>query len=213
MEKGNSVKDDPRYKIVQRIKKETGIELSMSIWTGMTEEELEICYQDFKKTVAKAATTLKNVVNSIPVSAIKEMREFAGLSRKLFSEKYEIPERTLISWENGTRKPPKYVITLLRQALTEDYLKSQNRVLLKRVARNEGTPEYWINPNDKVIISDMFGNLIAYDKQPDYIKEILDSHLKALDRGSNLLSEECGNLYEVFSDGVYTFHRKAYQIK
>ena len=47
MEKGNSVKDDPRYKIVQRIKKEIGIELSMSIWTGMTEEELEICYQDF----------------------------------------------------------------------------------------------------------------------------------------------------------------------
>lgn len=44
------------------------------------------------------------------------IRSKSGLSRKEFSEKYDIPYRTLQNWELGLRECPGYVIRLLELA-------------------------------------------------------------------------------------------------
>lgn len=47
---------------------------------------------------------------------IKTLREFTGLSQKAFSEKYNIPLRTIVNWEttgSNHREPPQYLIELL----------------------------------------------------------------------------------------------------
>lgn len=51
----------------------------------------------------------------------KELRNFSELSQKDFSEKYEIPKRTVEDWESGRRNPPGYVIALLERAVKEDF--------------------------------------------------------------------------------------------
>ena len=39
---------------------------------------------------------------------ITEMRNYIGVSRAEFSRRYNIPIRTLESWEAGVRTPPEY---------------------------------------------------------------------------------------------------------
>lgn len=56
---------------------------------------------------------------------IKEIREASGLSRAAFSRKYEIPIRTLESWEAEVRKCPDYVRKLLERAVIEDMKNDQ----------------------------------------------------------------------------------------
>lgn len=48
---------------------------------------------------------------------IKEIRASTGLSQQKFAEKTGVPVRTILSWETGDRKPPSYVIPLLRLAV------------------------------------------------------------------------------------------------
>jgi len=52
---------------------------------------------------------------------IKDIRKLTGLSQAEFSEKYEIPKRTIEDWEAGVRKPPKYVLKLLERVVIYDY--------------------------------------------------------------------------------------------
>lgn len=54
---------------------------------------------------------------------IKEIRILTGLSQQAFSDKYEIPKRTIEDWEAGRRNPPEYVTSLLERAVKEDYVK------------------------------------------------------------------------------------------
>lgn len=51
---------------------------------------------------------------------VKEMREYLGLNRAQFCKKYDIPERTMISWEKGERDPAPYILKLLERAVRED---------------------------------------------------------------------------------------------
>lgn len=51
---------------------------------------------------------------------ITEMRNYIGVSRAEFSRRYNIPIRTLESWEAGVRTPPEYVRQLLERAVLED---------------------------------------------------------------------------------------------
>lgn len=51
---------------------------------------------------------------------ITEMRNYIGVSRAEFSRRYNIPIRTLESWESGKRKCPDYVRQLLERAVLED---------------------------------------------------------------------------------------------
>lgn len=48
---------------------------------------------------------------------ITEMRNYIGVSRAEFSRRYNIPLRTLESWEAGVRTPPEYVLKLLEESV------------------------------------------------------------------------------------------------
>lgn len=56
---------------------------------------------------------------------IKELRTLTGLSQKAFSDKYEIPKRTIEDWEAKRRTPPEYVIKLLERVVKEDLCKKE----------------------------------------------------------------------------------------
>lgn len=49
------------------------------------------------------------------ISRIKSIREKTGMTQSEFAGKYNIPKRTLESWEMGERIPPEYVIELLEK--------------------------------------------------------------------------------------------------
>lgn len=51
---------------------------------------------------------------------LQEMRNALGDSRRAFSERYEIPLRTLEDWEAGRRKPAPYILKLLERAVLQD---------------------------------------------------------------------------------------------
>lgn len=48
---------------------------------------------------------------------IIEMRNYIGVSRAEFSRRYNIPIRTLESWESEVRTPPEYVLDLLEESV------------------------------------------------------------------------------------------------
>lgn len=51
---------------------------------------------------------------------VKELRVKTGLSQVKFAAKYGIPRRTIESWEDGSRKPPDYVIDLLERVIESE---------------------------------------------------------------------------------------------
>lgn len=53
-------------------------------------------------------------MDNLKSSEIREIRRKTGLSQAKFSEKYEIPKRSIENWEEGTRSAPQYVLNLLR---------------------------------------------------------------------------------------------------
>lgn len=61
-------------------------------------------------------------------NAIKELRKQTGLSQVSFARKFNIPRRTIESWESGERKPPVYVIDFL-SALINDGAEDEAMVL------------------------------------------------------------------------------------
>jgi putative transcriptional regulator len=55
---------------------------------------------------------------------VKELRKLTGLTQNGFSNKYNIPKRTLQDWEAERRTPPEYVIELLERCVKLDtYIK------------------------------------------------------------------------------------------
>ncbi|MBR5046475.1 helix-turn-helix domain-containing protein [Candidatus Saccharibacteria bacterium] len=48
------------------------------------------------------------------MDSIKEIIEKLDISQSDFCKKYKIPKRTLAHWLAGERKPPEYVISLLK---------------------------------------------------------------------------------------------------
>lgn len=48
---------------------------------------------------------------------LKAQRKRLGISQKKFSEIFEIPQRTVESWETEKRTPPKYVQKLIIEKL------------------------------------------------------------------------------------------------
>lgn len=70
---------------------------------------------------------------------IKEIREISGISRPTFAKKYNIPYRTLQSWEIGDRECPAYAKEWLERIVKEDYqtLETEKEKLLKRLAEIE----------------------------------------------------------------------------
>ncbi len=56
---------------------------------------------------------------------IKELRKRTGLSQARFSEKYGMSRRTLQNWEEGIRKPAKYILDLLAFKVDSDCKKDK----------------------------------------------------------------------------------------
>lgn len=46
---------------------------------------------------------------------MKNFRLFTGLSQSKFAEHFGIPIRTVQEWEQGRRKPPEYLLELLKR--------------------------------------------------------------------------------------------------
>ena len=122
MEKYNSAQNNSRHKLVEKILSETGADLPMSIWSEMSEEELNAYYQSLRKR-EKCGGAISGAVESVKSTAaesICNLRSLTGLSQQAFSDKYEIPKRTIEDWERGRRKPPEYVVKLLERVVKGD---------------------------------------------------------------------------------------------
>ncbi len=48
---------------------------------------------------------------------IQELRKETGLSQSQFAKKFDIPVGTLQHWEQGVRKPPRYVLSLVERVI------------------------------------------------------------------------------------------------
>lgn len=122
MEKYNSVQNNSRHKLVEKILSETGADLPMLMWSEMSEEELKAYYQNLRNrkrcggTISGAAESTKSTAAEL----ICNLRSLTGLSQQAFSDKYEIPKRTIEDWERGRRKPPEYVVKLLERVVKGD---------------------------------------------------------------------------------------------
>lgn len=53
---------------------------------------------------------------------ILSLRTASGMTRKSFSEYFQIPIRTLEDWEGNKRTPPAYLVNLIRYKLTNEGL-------------------------------------------------------------------------------------------
>lgn len=53
---------------------------------------------------------------------IKDLRAKTGLSQSKFAALVGIPLNTLQNWEQGSRKPPEYVISLIEYKLKKEGL-------------------------------------------------------------------------------------------
>ena len=53
---------------------------------------------------------------------IKELRITLGWTQKQFAEYFNIPKRTIESWETGRRNPPEYVYELIIYKLQKENL-------------------------------------------------------------------------------------------
>ena len=50
----------------------------------------------------------------------KELRKQSGMTQKEFSEYFEIPKRTIESWDMGARKCPEYLLKLMEYKLIKE---------------------------------------------------------------------------------------------
>ena len=50
----------------------------------------------------------------------KELRKLSGMTQKAFAEYFEIPKRTIESWDAGERKCPEYLLKLMIYKLTKE---------------------------------------------------------------------------------------------
>lgn len=65
---------------------------------------------------------------------IKEIRGMTGLSQTKFAQRYEIPRNTIVSWEQGYREPPAYVLKLLEKVVRMD-VENEKEEIREKVMR------------------------------------------------------------------------------
>ena len=62
---------------------------------------------------------------------IRDLRTQLGITQSEFAARYSIPFRTVQNWETGIRKPPEYMISLLRDRVQSDLVNRRTAVLPK----------------------------------------------------------------------------------
>ena len=50
----------------------------------------------------------------------KELRQLSGMTQKAFGEYFDIPKRTIESWDGEQRKCPEYLLKLMEYKLTKE---------------------------------------------------------------------------------------------
>lgn len=92
---------------------------------------------------------------------LKVARKAAGLTLAEMSKCFGIPERTIISWERGERKPPAYVERLVIDKLLTMISEKQNTIYVDE--------KYEIDENLPKHLLDYINELQAYVAQNDEI--------------------------------------------
>jgi transcriptional regulator with XRE-family HTH domain len=72
---------------------------------------------------------------------IREMRMELGATQGEFADRYHIPFRTIQNWENGVRKPPAYIISLLEHQVKGDLINRKTSVLPKYDPKKMNLPK------------------------------------------------------------------------
>ena len=88
----------------------------------MNYETFSVLYNKARCTTKKESYATERTLEKIyklANSDIQTMRKYSGYNQKEFSEKYEIPKRTLQDWEQGKRNPPEYTKKLLAYTIIQ----------------------------------------------------------------------------------------------
>lgn len=93
----------------------------------------------------------------INIKTIKDLRTLTGLSQSQFSQKYNIPIKTLQHWEGGYSDPAPYLLNLLEK----DINLNTDIVTIEGCNKKERTM-YYYNPVEK-FVSDQDGNFISVE--------------------------------------------------
>lgn len=104
---------------------------------------------------------------------IREARLKTGLNRREFSEKYNIPESTIVCWERGERTPPEYVVELLLRCMMIDFPVEQSE---KQLSKPKPTAEK--NPSPKFY--DIFGKPLSPSDIDTVYKELESNGVEIL---------------------------------
>lgn len=94
----------------------------------------------------------------------KELRESLKLSQSQFANKFNMPVKTIQSWESGIRNPPKYVLIMMLRiceleaeiAEISDHIKNR----LYETAFNS------VNPDESLLIEDIAESIDFWISEP-----------------------------------------------
>lgn len=85
----------------------------------------------------------------------KELRQQSGMTQKEIAEYFEIPKRTIESWDEGARKCPDYLLKLIEYKLVnEGKIKGESKMKTYAITTKNGKIYKWTfeecetDPND-----------------------------------------------------------------
>ena len=125
---------------------------------------------------------------------IKKLRDATGLSRKVFSEQFQIPVRTLEDWEFNRRRPPEYVVRLL------EYKICMERDIQKREGHCHADIIKDADGNKIVLLNDLLfkgRRNVSWDAIEKYLKGYIGANTEVIDTsdivyiGSDFPDEFC----------------------
>ena len=76
---------------------------------------------------------------------IKELRLSTGMTIQEFSDYFNIPRRTIENWEGGQRKPPVYVVELIKYKIEKEEVTMKAKRTFEeflQIIHNMGYAEY-----------------------------------------------------------------------
>ena len=87
---------------------------------------------------------------------IKKLRLKTGMSQRKFAKYFNIPKRTIENWEGGQRKPPAYVVELIKYKIKKERLG-----MLRLVEKNHG--------EEKVLMEGYLDDIVQFLKENEEI--------------------------------------------
>lgn len=72
---------------------------------------------------------------------IRELRNRLGDTQSEFAKRYNIPFRTIQNWESGVRKPPEYILELLKYRIKDDLVNKKASSLPKYDTSKKDLPK------------------------------------------------------------------------